>query len=154
MMVLDEFDKKILRELQNNNKISQRDLSDRINLSASAINRRIKDLEAAGIIEAHKATINAKKVGRPITIIVEITLKQEEAHILDHHRRIFMSIPGIQHVHYVAGNFDYLLILNLIDMEEYEALSHQYFLQDPNISKFQTTVVIKSFKANSDVLIE
>lgn len=152
-MVLDEFDKKILRELQNNNKIPQRDLSDRIHLSASAINRRIKALETAGVITGNKAIINAKKVGRPITIIVEITLKQEEIHILEHHRRIFMTIPGIQHIHYVAGHFDYLLILNLMDMDEYEAISNQYFLQDANIQKFQTTVVIKSFKADSEVLI-
>lgn len=152
-MILDEFDKKILRELQKNNKISQRDLSDKINLSASAINRRIKTLEMAGVIESNKAIVNAKKVGRPITIIVEVTLKQEEAHILETHRRIFMSIPGVQHVHYVAGEFDYILILNLTDMDEYEYLSSKYFLQDPNISKFRTIVVIKSFKADSEVLI-
>lgn len=153
-MVLDEFDKKILRELQKNNKISQRDLSDKINLSASAINRRIKTLETAGVIEANKAIINPKKAGKPITIIVEVTLKQEEAYILETHRRIFMAIPGVQHVHYVAGEIDYILILKLTDMDEYEYLSHKYFLQDSNISKFRSIVVIKSFKADSDVLIE
>lgn len=152
-MIIDEFDKKILRELQKNNKISQRDLSDKINLSASAINRRIKTLETAGVIESNKAIVNAKKVGRPITIIVEVTLKQEEAHILETHRRIFMSIPGVQHVHYVAGEFDYILILNLTDMDEYEDLSSKYFLQDSNISKFRSIVVIKSYKADSEVMI-
>jgi Lrp/AsnC family transcriptional regulator, leucine-responsive regulatory protein len=66
----DDFDLKALVLLQENNKLSQREISDAVHLSASAVNRRIAIMEEAGVIRANVAVIDPAKVGRPITVIV------------------------------------------------------------------------------------
>ena len=82
-MELDAFDRKILTLLQKDSRMPQRDIGDAVHLSASAVNRRIAAMEAAGVITAYQAIVDPAKVGRPITIIVEVTVESERLDLLD-----------------------------------------------------------------------
>lgn len=145
-MKLDIFDKKILMLLQKDNRISQRDLSSKINLSASAINRRIASMEREGIIKNSVAVVDAHKVGRPITIITEVSLINERLDLLEELKNRFIQCPQIQHVYYVTGEFDFLLIFNVRDMEEYEGLTRELFFTSANIKSFRTIVSMQNAK--------
>ena len=144
MMKLDAWDKKILTLLQRNNRLSQREIADRISLSPSAVNRRIAALEDAGVIKGSVSLVDASKVGRPITIMV----------LLEEDKQRFVTCPQVQQVYYVTGDFDFLLVINVRDMAEYEALTRELFFASGNIKSFRTIVSMQNAKQEMTVIIE
>lgn len=152
-MNLDSYDRKILNVLQFNNRISQRALAEEVNLSPSAVNRRISALEAAGVIQFNVSIVDPALVGRPITIIVEVKLENERLDLLDEIKKRFVSCPQVQQVYYVTGDFDFLLVMNVRDMSEYEQLTRELFFFG-NIKQFKTFVAMQSNKRTFAVPIE
>ncbi|MFS2199042.1 Lrp/AsnC family transcriptional regulator [Pseudomonas sp. Pseusp3] len=144
-MQLDAYDRKILSFLQENNRISQRELAEGVNLSPSAVNRRIAALEAAGVIKHNVSIVDPAAVGRPITVIVEVKLENERLDLLDEIKKRFVSCPQVQQVYYVTGDFDFLLVLNVKDMTEYEQLTRELFFFG-NIKQFKTFVAMQNNK--------
>lgn len=153
-MDLDNFDKKILRLLQKDNKISQRELATQVNLSASAVNRRIATLESEGFIKSNIAVIDNKKVGKSLTLIIEVKIKNKQTSAMDHHKSIFLEHPAIQQVYIVTGDFDFLLIMTVSDMSEYEIISEKLLFNDENIQGFKTMVTLQNIKQSFEVNIE
>ncbi|CCF98389.1 MULTISPECIES: Lrp/AsnC family transcriptional regulator [Ralstonia solanacearum species complex] len=153
-MELDSYDRKLLRLLQENNKLSQRDLADAVNLSASAVNRRIAALEEAGVIRANVSVVDAAALGRPITILVEVKLENERLDLLDEVCNRFVSRPEVQQVYYVSGDYDFLLVLNVRSMSEYEALTRELFLVSGNVKSFKTQVAMRRAKVTLNVAID
>ncbi|QHB55672.1 winged helix-turn-helix transcriptional regulator [Ralstonia solanacearum] len=153
-MELDSYDRKLLRLLQENNKLSQRDLADAVNLSASAVNRRIAALEEAGVIRANVSVVDAAALGRPITILVEVKLENERLDLLDEVCNRFVSRPEVQQVYYVTGDYDFLLVLNVCSMSEYEALTRELFLVSGNVKSFKTQVAMRRAKVTLNVAID
>ena len=152
-MEIDAYDKKILTLLQKNNRMSQREMADAVNLSASAVNRRIAALENAGIIAKNVSIINPAKVGRPITIIVEVKIENERLDLFEEDKKRFITCPQVQQVYYVTGDFDFLLVINVSDMSEYEQLTKELFFGSSNIKGFKTHVSMQNAKQTLDVLI-
>lgn len=146
-MELDAFDIKLLSLLQGNSKMSQRDLADAVNLSASAVNRRIATYDAAGVITSTVAVVDPVSVGRPITIIVEVKVENERLDLLDEIKQRFSSKPQVQQVYYITGDFDFLLVFNVKDMVEYELLTRELFFVQGNVKAFKTYVVMQTVKA-------
>jgi len=144
-MQLDAYDRKILSFLQENNRISQRELAEGVNLSPSAVNRRIAALESAGVIKYNVSIVDPAAVGRPITVIVEVKLENERLDLLDEIKKRFVSCPQVQQVYYVTGDFDFLLVLNVKDMTEYEQLTRELFFFG-NIKQFKTFVAMQNNK--------
>lgn len=153
-MKLDAWDKNILTLLQRDNRLSQREIAEQVNLSPSAVNRRIAALEEAGIIKGNVSLIDAGKVGRPVTIVVQVEIENERFNLLEEARQRFVSCPQVQQVYYVTGDFDFLLVLNVRDMAEYEALTRELFFSSGNIKSFKTIVVMQNAKQEMRVLIE
>lgn len=144
-MQLDSFDRKILNLLQINNKMSQRELADQVNLSPSAVNRRIAAMEAAGVIQQNVSIIDPAAVGRPVTIIVEVKLESERLDLLEACKKRFVDCPQVQQVYYVTGDIDFLIMMTVTDMNEYERLTQDLFLSG-NIRQFKTHVAMQSNK--------
>ncbi|MDV2901229.1 Lrp/AsnC family transcriptional regulator [Phytobacter diazotrophicus] len=153
-MTLDAWDKKILTLLQRNNRLSQREIADLVNLSASAVNRRIAALEEAGVVKANVSIVDASKVGRPITIMVQVMVANERLDLLEEDRQRFVNCPQVQQVYYVTGDFDFLLVINVRDMAEYEMLTRELFFVSGNIKSFKTIVSMQNAKQEMTVLIE
>ncbi len=152
-MKLDAWDKNILTLLQRDNRLSQREIAEQVNLSPSAVNRRIAALEEAGIIKGNVSLVDAK-VGRPVTIVVQVVIENERFNLLEEARQRFVSCPQVQQVYYVTGDFDFLLVLNVRDMAEYETLTRELFFSSGNIKSFKTIVVMQNAKQEMRVLIE
>lgn len=150
-MQIDDFDRKILSLLQEDNKLSQRQISDSVHLSASAVNRRIAAMEESGVIRANVALVDAGKAGRPISIIVEVSVESEQLDQLDQVKARFSACPEVQQVYYVTGEADFILILSVRDMTEYEQLTRQLFFAHGNIKRFKTMVVMERTKVSTAV---
>lgn len=153
-MPLDAYDIKLLNLLQVNSKLSQRQLSEAISLSASAVNRRIAALEEQGVIMATVALVDPAAVQRPITIVVEVKLENERLDMLDEVKKRFVDCPQVQQVYYVTGDFDFLLIMNVKDMTEYELLTRELFFVAGNIKEFKTHVAMQRAKVSLHIPLQ
>jgi DNA-binding Lrp family transcriptional regulator len=151
---LDAYDRKLLHLLQGNNKLSQRELADAVNLSPSAVNRRIAALEADGVITVNTSVVDPAKVGKPITVLVEVTLENERLDLLDEVKKRFVDCPQVQQVYYVTGDYDFLLVLTVSDMTEYERLTRELFFVSGNVKNFKTHVAMQRSKVSLGVSIE
>ncbi|WP_225137403.1 Lrp/AsnC family transcriptional regulator [Pseudomonas sp. ZY71] len=152
-MQLDSYDRKLLNILQDNNKLSQRELAEKVNLSPSAVNRRIAALEAAGVIKLNVSIVDPVAVGRPITVVVEVKLENERLDLLDEIKKRFTSHSEVQQVYYVTGDFDFLLVINVRDMAEYEQITRDLFFFG-NIKQFKTYVVMQINKRTLKVNVD
>ncbi|CAG9186853.1 Lrp/AsnC family transcriptional regulator [Cupriavidus pampae] len=151
---LDSYDRKLLQLLQTNNRMSQRELADAVNLSPSAVNRRIAVLEADGVITANTSVVDPAKVGKPITVLVQVKLESERLDLLDEVKKRFVDCPQVQQVYYVTGEFDFLLVLAVADMTEYERLTRELFFVASNVKSFQTHVAMQRAKVSLQVAID
>jgi DNA-binding Lrp family transcriptional regulator len=148
---IDDFDRKILAILQRDNHTRQRDIADRVCLSAAAVHRRIRRMEDDGVIVANCAVVAPSRVGRPTTVVVEVSVESERMPLLDEIKKAFASAPEVQQCYYVTGEADFVLILTVANMAEYEALSRRLFFANENIRRFKTLVVMDSVKATLSV---
>lgn len=147
-MDLDRFDRKILDLLQRNNRMPQRDIAEAVNLSVSAVNRRIAAMEANGVIRSNIAVVEPGKVGQPLTIIVEVSVESERLDLLDAVKRRLVACPQVQQVYYVTSDVDFVAILTVRDMEEYVALSRDLFFAEGNVKSFRTLVAMERSKVS------
>lgn len=151
MESLDDFDLKILAILQKNNLTSQRVISECVALSPAAVHRRIERLHSLGVIAHDVAMIAPEKVGRLITLVVEVTVESERIEALTELKRVFSSAPEVQQCYYVTGESDFILIITARDMREYEALTQRLFFGHHNVKRFRTAVVMDRVKTTLDV---
>lgn len=150
---MDLFDKKILAIVQQNNQLSADKIAEQVNLSASAVQRRLKRLRKDGIIEADVAIISPQASGRLLTIIVEVTLEQERliSSVLDEFKKLVLDTPEVMQCYHVTGNADFILIIGAKDMQDYEALTRRLFIDNRSVRRFQTSVVVSRVKSRSTV---
>ncbi|GAA4118140.1 Lrp/AsnC family transcriptional regulator [Aminobacter aganoensis] len=148
---LDDFDLKILAILQRDNATPQREIGKAVNLSAPAVQRRIRRMEESGVIAANVAVVDPDKVGRPITVIVEIAVESERVDLLDAAKASFAAAPEVQQCYYVTGEADFVLVVTVASMAEYEALTRRLFFANPNIRRFRTLVAMDRVKAGLTV---
>ena len=145
---LDPFDLAILRILQKDNTVPQRVIGERVNLSAPSVQRRIKRLEASGIIAAQTATLDPAGFGPALTIVVQVELNVETGGAIDVVKQSFIDAPEIQQCYYVTGEADFVLIILVQDMSEYEALTQRLFFSNETIKKFKTFVTMDRTKVS------
>lgn len=151
---LDRFDLHILDILQRDNKTSQRAIGDQINLSAPAVQRRIKSMEEAGVITANVAVVDPTSVGQSITIVVEVNVESERIDLLDAAKASFSAAPEVQQCYYVTGESDFILVVTVPTMSHYEALTRHIFFENGNIKRFRTLVVMDRVKVTLGVPIQ
>lgn len=148
---LDATDKRLLKVLQRNNRLSADELGERIGVSRSSVQRRMKRFRDEGIIEADISVLSPKAVGRPMTFIVEVELERERTDLLDEFRRSMLALDDVQQCYYVTGHTDFILIVTAADMAAYEEFSRQVFTDNPNIRRFHSNVVVNRVKSGLQV---
>lgn len=153
-MALDTFDLKILGILQRNNLTSLREIGEAVHLSAPAVQRRIKRMTEDGVISANVAVIDPDAVGRSITVFVEVEVISETADQIDAAKREFAAEPAIQQCYYVTGEADFMLVVVVATMAEYEALTKRLFFGNNNVKRFRTFVSMDRIKVGSAVTLD
>lgn len=143
-MQLDATDRRILTLLQREGRISNADLAERIALSPSACHRRVQRLEAEGYIAGYVALVDPRRIGKPSTIFVEITLNGQSDELLDAFERAVARIPDLLECHLMAGSADYLLKLVAEDTEDFARIHRQYLARLPGVSKMQSSFSLRT----------
>ncbi|MDB2349095.1 Lrp/AsnC family transcriptional regulator [Alphaproteobacteria bacterium] len=148
---IDAFDLKILQIIQENNKITSEVLAKEVGLSSSACQRRINSMRKAGIIQKDVSIIDRNFIGRKITIVVQVLSDKEGIEYDDEFKKTMLKAPEVMQCYYVTGDYDYVLIATFKDMEEYEIFTKKYFLNNSNIKRFSSMVVMNRVKENLSV---
>ena len=151
MYKLDSFDLKILELIQVNNKITSQVLAKKVGLSSSACQRRINSMRKAKIIKKDVSVIDQNIIGRQITIVVQVLSDKEGVEYSEEFKKLMIKAPEVMQCYYVTGDYDYVLIATFVDMEEYELFTQKYFLNNNNIKRFSSMVVMNRVKENLSI---
>ncbi|KQV80619.1 AsnC family transcriptional regulator [Massilia sp. Root351] len=143
---LDKLDRKILRILQEDGRISMKDLSEQVGLSITPAIERVKRMERDGVITGYHARIDPPALGAKLLVFVEITLNTKSASMFEQFRREVLRIPEVQECHLVSGDFDYLIKARIHEMAEYRKLLGEMLLQLPGAAQSKSYVVMEEIK--------
>ena len=141
---LDATDRRILTVLQKEGRITNAELSERVNLSPSACHRRVQRLEEEGFIGKYVALLDARKIGKPTTVFVEITLQGQADELLDAFEREVARIPDILECHLMAGQADYLLKIMTEDTEDFARIHRQYLSRLPGVRQMHSSFALRT----------
>jgi Lrp/AsnC family leucine-responsive transcriptional regulator len=144
MSDLDATDRRLLAALQKEGRITNAELSERVNLSPSACHRRVQRLEEEGFIAAYVALVDARKLGKPTTVFVEITLQSQAEDLLDAFEREVARIPDILECHLMAGTADYLLKIVAEDTEDFARIHRRYLSRLPGVRQMQSSFALRT----------
>jgi DNA-binding Lrp family transcriptional regulator len=150
--IMDDKDLHILRLVQDNARLTAETLGDRVGLSPAAVQKRLKKLKETGVIQREIAVLSPAKLNRDLTVIVEVILERENRQQLESFKKKMRSAPSVQQCYYTTGEADFLLILTVRDIKEYEAFTQEHFFDASNISRFKTSIVMDRVKTSLDVL--
>lgn len=118
-MKFDQIDKKLLELLQADTKKTTKELSDKLNLSVTAVYERIKKLEREGVIDKYVAIIDKSKVQKNFVVICHIKLAQHNINLIKHFEKEILKLDEVLECYHVSGDYDYILKIFVKDMEEY-----------------------------------
>jgi Lrp/AsnC family transcriptional regulator, leucine-responsive regulatory protein len=148
---MDQFDLKLLDSVQKDNRLTADQLSEVVGLSPSACQRRLKRMRNDNVIVGDVSIISPEAVGRQLTMIVQVALVREQPGLIDAFKRSMRKTPEVMQCYYVTGEYDFVLILTVADMSAYEDFTRHFFLENVNIQRFHTIVVMDRVKAGFEV---
>ncbi len=144
MIVLDELDHSILTTLQEDGRLSNADLAEKIGLSASACHRRVRRLENDGVIDRYVAIVNRELVGRGVSVFVEVSLESQREELLDSFEAAVSKIPHVMSCHLMAGNADYLVHVTCADVADYETIHREHMAVLPGVTSIRSSFAIRT----------
>lgn len=146
MSDLDATDARILSVLQRQGRISNADLAEAVNLSASACHRRVQRLEQAGFIKDYVALLDPKKMNRATVVFVEIALSGQADEVLDAFEREVMRIPDVLECHLMAGKADYLLKVVAEDAEDFARIHRKKLARLPGVAQLHSSFALRKVR--------
>lgn len=143
---LDGLDQAILEALQLDSSQTNDRLAEAIGLSPSAIHRRIQRLNSRGVIERRIAVVDPAKVGSGALFVVGIEVERERPELVQPLRAWFRAEAMVQQAYYVTGTSDYILLVTAPDIDSFDQLMSRMMLENPNVRRFTTNVVMTAVK--------
>lgn len=151
--MLDSFDTKLLNLMQINARRTAEELSEAVGLSPSACLRRLNRLRETGVIEAEIAVVSPAAVGQRLTMVVEVSLERERPDIMSDFKKAMRATPEVIQCYYVTGEVDFILIVTVKSMSDYEIFTDNFLFNNKNIRRFSTLVVMDRVKVGLAVPI-
>jgi len=143
---LDQLDRKILHVMQRDTRLTTNTIGEAVGLSATACQRRINRMRRDGIVESEVAILSPKKTGRPMLMVVEVTLTRGDSRLIERFKSLARRRDEVMQCFYVTGRSDFILQVSMTDMEEYEAFTKDVFFDNPDVQSFETSTVMDRVK--------
>lgn len=135
---LDDLDRRILEQLQQDSSLTNQDLAERVHASPPTCLRRVRRLIESGVIEKQVAILSPAALGSTLTAIVEITLDVQAAERLDEFEASLLAEPAVLQCYRVSPGPDFVVIVQVRDMPAYHALAHRAFTAHANVRNVRT----------------
>ena len=153
MYVLDDKDRAILVELQRDSRQTVQQLAAAVGLSATPCWKRVKDMEAAGVIRGYGATVDRESVGLALCVLAEVNLTQHNEGTVQEFERAVAACPEIVACYSTTGGADYSIKVLVPDIRTYERFLHETAFRLPGVTHIRSSVVLKEVKAEAGVPI-
>jgi DNA-binding Lrp family transcriptional regulator len=148
---LDEIDRKILRDLQANGRMTNVELASRVGISAPPCLRRVRALEEAGYIKGYHADLDPMALGFNVTVFAHVGLHSQAEPDLVAFEQLVRSWPEVRECHMLAGETDFLLKIVANDWEAYQKFVTAKLTAAPNVSHVKSALTIRSSKTEPGV---
>ncbi len=145
---LDKTDRKILRLLQEDGRITTVQLADRIGLSPTATSERVKRLFRERYVTGFRAMLDPHKLGRGLLVFIEVGLDKTTPDVFERFAEAVKRAPEVLECHMVAGGFDYLVKTRIEDMAAYRAFLGDILLSLPGVKETRTYAVMEEVKSD------
>jgi Lrp/AsnC family leucine-responsive transcriptional regulator len=145
---IDRSDRILLAQIQQDATLSLEKLASVCNLSIPSVQRRLKQLRRQNIVDREVAVLNPSSLGQKMAFIIVVELERQSMQQLNAFRLEVCQEDRVQQCYYVTGEGDFTLICTVRDMEDFEDLSHTLFVNNPNVKKFRTSVVMEKTKVS------
>jgi Lrp/AsnC family leucine-responsive transcriptional regulator len=153
-MLLDPTDRRILAELQRDGRLSHVELAERVGLTPTPCTRRVRELEAAGVIQGYAALIEPRKVGLAIQAIVQVKLEKHTDEIVARFRQALQERPEVLACLALTGDMDFLLQVVVRDVDALSDFTLRRLLRLPGVRDVRTGVVLETVKRSTVVPVD
>jgi DNA-binding Lrp family transcriptional regulator len=143
---LDGFDLRILEALQENGRLSNQELGERVGLSASQCSRRRTSLEAAGMIRGYRADLAAEQLGFRLLVFVQVTLATHSGDNADKFRKLVARLDEVQEAYATTGDTDYVLKIVVPDLKDLSVLLNEILLPHESVARLRSSIVLDRLK--------
>lgn len=143
---LDTLDRSILAALLEDGRLSQVQLAERVPLSPTAIARRIRALEEAGVIEGYQARISREALGLTMTVMVSISLKSQSEERLAAFEKAVAAASSIVSCHLMSGEDDYILTILARDLADFERIHKEELSRLPGVARLKSSFAMREVK--------
>ncbi|MGQ0741195.1 MAG: Lrp/AsnC family transcriptional regulator [Alphaproteobacteria bacterium] len=143
---MDAVDLRLIELVQRDATVTNKRLGEIVGASASAVHRRIRKLQADGVIKVITAIVDPVALGRSLTLVVGLEIERKQPELYDRLQRWLVAEDAIQQAYNVTGQYDFIIILTSQTMEQYDSLMNEMLAKNPNIKKYTTNVALHSFK--------
>ncbi|MBO9639174.1 Lrp/AsnC family transcriptional regulator [Siphonobacter aquaeclarae] len=143
---LDELDLTLLRLLQQDAKMTTKELAAELNLTISPVYERIRRLENLGYIRQYVAVLDKTLIGRPITVICQVSMRYHNEEFIEKFEQKIQELDEVQECYHMAGQVDFLLKINLKSLEDYHDFVKYKLSKLDNIGTLNSTFVLKEIK--------
>ena len=145
-MEIDAIDKRILSILQTNGRISNQDLADRVGLSPSPCLRRVKALQAAGIVQRYVALVDPGAVGQGLQAVVEVRLDRQTSDSVARFEKEILKFPQVLECYLMAGDWDYVLRVVARDLDEFREFCVNRLARIAGVGNVKSNISMKQVK--------
>ncbi|MBS0483386.1 MAG: Lrp/AsnC ligand binding domain-containing protein [Proteobacteria bacterium] len=146
---LDEFDRKILNELRKDARITYTELAQRVGLSKTPCQQRVRRLQELGVIVGFRAIVDPVKLGLTHVAFAEVTLSDTREEALREFNAAVRRIPEVEECHMIAGSFDYLLKVRTPDIRKYRTVLGEKISSLPHVSNTSTFVAMETVRESA-----
>lgn len=148
---LDAIDYRILRELQNDGRMSNLELSRRVNLSPTPCLTRVRRLETEGVITGYAAFVAPEKLDASLLVFAEVVLDRTTEEVFERFGKAVRNMPQVMECHMVSGGFDYLIKARVRDMADYRDFLGKSLVDLPSVRETHTYVVMEEVKCTTAI---
>lgn len=145
-MAFDRIDRQILELLQDDGRMTNVDLAERVGLTAPPCLRRVRALEEQGAIKGYHASLDAATLGYPITVFALVSLRSQAEHDLAAFEDYIETIPEIRECHMLNGEIDFILKIVATDLKAFQEILTTHLTPAPNVASVKTSLTIRTAK--------
>ncbi|MBB4154230.1 DNA-binding Lrp family transcriptional regulator [Sphingomonas jinjuensis] len=153
-MAFDRIDRQIMALLQQDGRMTNVDLAERVGLTAPPCLRRVRALEEAGVIRGYHADLDAASLGYPITVFAMVSLRSQAEHDLTAFEQHVAAIPQVRECHMLNGEIDFILKIVAEDLKSFQEILTTHLTPAPNVASVKTSLTIRTAKSISGVPVD
>lgn len=143
---LDSIDEQIIQLLTVNAKLGNKEIAAKIGLTVTPTYERIKRLERIGLIQGYTLRLNKRMIGKGLKVQCSVSLKEHHLDLLQAFEDKIVHFSEVSECYHIAGDYDYILVIEVRDMDEYQHFLKEKLASIPSISNVQSSFVMSTVK--------